>query len=160
MTNLGDKIKAARKKANMTQAELATKIGISTMCISHYEKAKRTPKVERVKEIADALGVNMADLYEEVLITHQSFWTPIKREAAPVGEAIMVTILRRCEGSRLVVAGPVYKLKTTNKKDFGFYEFGDETREIGPEYFQVIAWARYPEPYTPEESEEGKILQS
>lgn len=52
-------IKTARKKANMTQAQLASKMGITNHCISCWEKGKRNPKYETLSRIADALGIDV-----------------------------------------------------------------------------------------------------
>ena len=41
----------------MTQAELAHKLGISAAGIAQWENDLRNPKIETVKKIADALGV-------------------------------------------------------------------------------------------------------
>lgn len=59
----GQRIKAARKKANMTQAELAQKLEIPFQSISQWERDIRNPKRETLEKIADALGVYYLDLY-------------------------------------------------------------------------------------------------
>lgn len=51
----GQRIKAARKKAGMTQAELAKKLGISYVGISQWERDLRNPKQETIQRIAKAL---------------------------------------------------------------------------------------------------------
>ena len=52
----GQIIEEARKKANMTQAELAEKIGTN---ISRVETGKTEPKVSTFYRIASALGLNV-----------------------------------------------------------------------------------------------------
>lgn len=52
----GQRIKAARKKAGMTQAELANRLGISYVGVSQWENDLRNPKQETVQRIAQALG--------------------------------------------------------------------------------------------------------
>ena len=59
---IGDRIKAARKKAGMTQAELANRLGISYVGISQWENNLRNPKIGTLKKIADALGVPLGEL--------------------------------------------------------------------------------------------------
>lgn len=59
----GQRIKAARKKAEMTQAELAAKLGIPYQSIGQWERDIRNPKRETLERIADALGVYYLDLY-------------------------------------------------------------------------------------------------
>ena len=58
----GQRIKAARKKAGMTQAALAEKLGISYVNISQLEKDQRNPKLETLQRIAKALGVSISNL--------------------------------------------------------------------------------------------------
>lgn len=59
---IGEKIKAARISANMTQAELAEKLGIAYQNIGQIESGKRKPKLETVVKIAYALGCRFEDL--------------------------------------------------------------------------------------------------
>lgn len=58
----GQRIKTARKKAGMTQTELAKKLGIPYQSIGQWEKDQRNPKLETLQRIADALGVHVLDL--------------------------------------------------------------------------------------------------
>ena len=60
---IGDRIRSARKEKGLTQSELAEKLGISYMVISQYERGIRNPKLDTVRRIADALGVDMQSLY-------------------------------------------------------------------------------------------------
>lgn len=60
----GARIKAARKKAGMTQDDLGAELGVSGSMIAQYETGKRKPKIETLKKIADALKVDTyLDLY-------------------------------------------------------------------------------------------------
>lgn len=58
----GYKIREARKKASMTQKELSEKAGISINSIKKYETTDRVPKMETIKKIAEALGINFIHL--------------------------------------------------------------------------------------------------
>lgn len=59
---VGERIKAARKKAGMTQKELADKLGIPYQGISQYERGVRNPKIDTLEKIADSLGVTLEEL--------------------------------------------------------------------------------------------------
>ena len=59
---VGERIKAARKKAGMTQKELADKLGIPYQGISQYERGIRKPKIDTLVKIADSLGVTLEEL--------------------------------------------------------------------------------------------------
>lgn len=58
----GEKIKEARKKAGMTQAELGALLGVSGSMIGQWENDFRHPKLETRAKIADALGIKDFEL--------------------------------------------------------------------------------------------------
>lgn len=58
----GQRLKMARKKAGLTQAELAAKLGIPYQSISQWERDLRQPKAETLEKIAEALEISPADL--------------------------------------------------------------------------------------------------
>lgn len=60
----GERIKAARKKAGITQAQLAEQSGVATISIHQYEAGKRNPQLEPVLRIASALGVSVDSLID------------------------------------------------------------------------------------------------
>lgn len=60
---IGERIKAARIAAKMTQAELAEKLGVAYQNIGQIESGKRNPKVDTLQKIADALGVRTSELF-------------------------------------------------------------------------------------------------
>lgn len=51
-----------RKKKKIAQAELADKIGVNQATIARWETEKMSPSVQYVEEIANALGISIADL--------------------------------------------------------------------------------------------------
>jgi Predicted transcriptional regulators len=61
--NIGVRIKEARLAANMTQEELAKKIGVSKNAISNYENGVSTPKVELLCAIMKHLEIDANFLY-------------------------------------------------------------------------------------------------
>lgn len=60
---IGQSIQEARKKAKLTQKELAEKVGIATITIQQYERGVRTPKIETLQKIAQALNIDVGVLY-------------------------------------------------------------------------------------------------
>lgn len=64
----GDKIKAIRVAAKMTQKELGGACGIDAANIRKYEADRQNPKKETIIKIAAALGVNPADLDDSFVI--------------------------------------------------------------------------------------------
>ncbi|MDO5297763.1 MAG: helix-turn-helix transcriptional regulator [bacterium] len=55
-------IKAARKSAHLTQVQLAKAIGCAPLTISRYECGQRTPSLKILAQIAEVVGVSIADL--------------------------------------------------------------------------------------------------
>ena len=59
---IGEKIKAARIAARMTQADLAKILGVAYQNIGQWDSGKRNPKLDTIIKIAEALGVRIEDL--------------------------------------------------------------------------------------------------
>ena len=55
-------IKQLREKRNMTQAELARQIGVSSKTISKWETAKGLPDITLLQPLAQALGISLIEL--------------------------------------------------------------------------------------------------
>ncbi len=62
--NIYENIKNARKRAGLTQTELATAIGVTQKEISRWETGTRTPQVETIASICKALNVSADILLE------------------------------------------------------------------------------------------------
>ncbi len=59
---ISEKIKTARINAKMTKADVAKKMGVAYSTYDGYERGYRTPKIETLQRIADALEVPLTDL--------------------------------------------------------------------------------------------------
>ena len=55
-------IKQLREKKNLTQAELAQRIGVSSKTISKWETAKGLPDISLLQPLAQALGISVIEL--------------------------------------------------------------------------------------------------
>lgn len=58
---LSKNLKYYRLKKAMTMKALAEQVGVTPMAISHYEKGKRKPDIELIKQMAIVLGVRVSD---------------------------------------------------------------------------------------------------
>ena len=58
----GTTIKQLREKRNMTQNELAEKIGVSSKTVSKWETAKGLPDISLLQPLARALGISLIEL--------------------------------------------------------------------------------------------------
>lgn len=77
-SSIGARIKAARKAAGKTQAQLAELIGCATITIRQYEADKRLPSIIQMRRIAAALDIYVADLVEghwNQFEVDESVWT-------------------------------------------------------------------------------------
>ncbi len=62
-STFGELIRERRRRADLTQREIARRIGTSTPYIGHLETGKRHPSEEVVERLADALGFDRKDLF-------------------------------------------------------------------------------------------------
>ncbi len=60
--NLGQAIGDNRKRLNMTQAELAARLGVSQETIANYEAGRREPSIDIVAAMARIFGITVDDL--------------------------------------------------------------------------------------------------
>lgn len=73
MDTFGKRLIAARRKLNLSQKELADRLGITPTRLNYWEKDKREPDVHMIKQISSVLsvdpnyliGVWSPDMYED-----------------------------------------------------------------------------------------------
>ena len=68
----GTTIKQIREAHNMTQAELAQRIGVSSKTISKWETAKGLPDISLLQPLAQALGISVIELMNGQHITNKN----------------------------------------------------------------------------------------
>ena len=68
----GPAIRDLREKQNITQAELAERIGVSSKTISKWETAKGLPDISLLQPLAQALGISVIELMNGERITNQN----------------------------------------------------------------------------------------
>jgi DNA-binding XRE family transcriptional regulator len=56
-------LKEMRKSKGLSQAELASIIGLKQVTICQYESGTRTPDLNTAKKLADALGTTLDDIF-------------------------------------------------------------------------------------------------
>ncbi len=66
---LGEKIKRLRKSKNLTQQEMAEKIGMTQQNYCRIETEKVKPSLKRLEQIAQVLGIDISDIFksEEII---------------------------------------------------------------------------------------------
>ena len=68
----GATIKQLRETRNLTQAELAGKLGVSSKTVSKWETAKGLPDISLLQPLAQALGISVIELMNGEHITNKN----------------------------------------------------------------------------------------
>ena len=68
----GSTIRQLRESRNLTQAELADKIGVSSKTVSKWETAKGLPDISLLQPLAQALGISVIELMNGEHITNRN----------------------------------------------------------------------------------------
>lgn len=68
----GTTIKQLREKRNMTQMDLAERIGVSSKAVSKWETAKGLPDISLLQPLAQALGISVIELMNGEYIVNQN----------------------------------------------------------------------------------------
>ncbi len=76
----GNRIKEARMKRGLTQAELGKRCGIADSNIRKYESGKQNPKLETLQRIADALEVPLSEIYSDARDSEPPFLFDVQIE--------------------------------------------------------------------------------
>lgn len=60
--NLGEKIFSLRKKNNLSQEELAEKVGVTRQTISKWELEETTPDINQAKKLSELFNISLDEL--------------------------------------------------------------------------------------------------
>ncbi|QFT47833.1 Antitoxin PezA [Roseivivax sp. THAF40] len=82
---------AIRKAKNLSQVELAEMVGVKQATISRIEKGVNNPSIAVAHSIADALGINVVELFG--LPELESRVLDSFRAASPERQAALLTLL-------------------------------------------------------------------
>lgn len=63
--SFGSRLRYFRKRTGLNQEELAERVGLSVMTIRRWEWDERTPRMEEVKRLAQALNVQEDELFND-----------------------------------------------------------------------------------------------
>lgn len=78
---VGESLRFFRKKAGLTQEELAKKAGLATITIRQYETNKRTPNLTKLELLANALDIHSVDFFDEKEDTYDTDTLHLREEA-------------------------------------------------------------------------------
>lgn len=83
---LGSKIRILRKEAGLTQEQLAEIVNVSVNFIGYIERGERAPSIYTVEQLAQALDVDLKDLFEFS-----------ESESEDLLDETLLAALRKCE---------------------------------------------------------------
>lgn len=66
MENLGQKIQSLRKRARLTQAEFAKRVGVGLRFVRDLEQGKASVRLDKVNQVLDFLGHHL-----EIISNHE-----------------------------------------------------------------------------------------
>ena len=61
----GDNLSKSRKKAGLSQEELAARLGVSRQAVSKWERAEASPDTDNLLALAKLFGVRPEELLQE-----------------------------------------------------------------------------------------------
>jgi transcriptional regulator with XRE-family HTH domain len=64
MVHIGERLKRQRTRRALTQAELAEHAGVTTATVARIERDEIEPRMTTLRKLAEALGVDPAELVE------------------------------------------------------------------------------------------------
>jgi len=60
--DIGERVMLARRRAGLTQRELAEQLGISHVAVGQIERGETRPDLGKLAVLADALGVPLSEI--------------------------------------------------------------------------------------------------
>ena len=94
----GERIKAARKRAGMTQQDLADRLQISYVGVSQWESGRRNPKKGTLERIAEVLNVPLSNLTGTYIMNDDEIFDFITRAWSQAD--YQVTMLQQQDGQQ------------------------------------------------------------
>lgn len=81
LTILGERLRAARNKANLTQEQLSDRSHVSIKHIAGIEKGQKNPSFEILQALAEALDLSLDNLIEKNLSAEEQGLNQLKQRS-------------------------------------------------------------------------------
>ncbi len=65
MVDIGKNIKRLRQERGITQADLASALGVTCQAVSKWETSSNAPDIALIPKIAELFGISISELFEE-----------------------------------------------------------------------------------------------
>lgn len=95
MVSVGSRLRAVRKLRGLSLRQVAERVGCSPSYLSMVENDKLDPSASRLKQIADALGSTIVELFSEPTDNGVVLRKEQRQRAAMAGSKLVIEILVR-----------------------------------------------------------------
>ena len=93
-TSLSANLQALRELRKLTQAELGARAGIAAASISHFETGQRTPSLDSLVKLADALQMSVDALLGRAPVENSATVDPLFLRASRASAQTLDTVRR------------------------------------------------------------------
>lgn len=85
---LSERIYKFRRKSELSQEQLAEKIGVSRQAISKWESGTSTPELEKLLALSECFNITLDDLVKNEVVYQETIEAPPKPEENEVSRAV------------------------------------------------------------------------
>ena len=114
MKTIGEKINTLRKQRNMTQDELAEKMGVSSQAVSKWEKDLSIPDLPVLLELSDFFHISLDDLVKE---KEDSVQLVPEGQRKDINEMLLRVNVHTVKGDKVRVNLPLALVKIASQMD-------------------------------------------
>lgn len=120
MKTIGEKINDLRKQRNMTQDELAEKMGVSSQAVSKWEKDLSIPDLPVLLELSDFFHISLDDLVKE---KEDSVQLVPEGQRKDINEMLLRINIHTVKGDKVRVNLPLALVKIASQMDMEMLQF-------------------------------------
>ena len=120
MKTIGEKINTLRKQRNMTQDELAEKMGVSSQAVSKWEKDLSIPDLPVLLELSDFFHISLDDLVKE---KEDSVQLVPEGQRKDINEMLLRVNVHTVKGDNVRVNLPLALVKIASQMDMEMLQF-------------------------------------
>ena len=123
MGRFNENLRLLRKQNDMTQADLAKRLGISSSAVAMYERGEREPNIKTLKNMGSFFNVDMNFLLG--MDNDEKVYSNIANKDSDIGVREESPIFYINADTKFLLENPEYKIlfdamKNIKKEDIGF----------------------------------------
>ena len=125
MGSFNENLRLLRKKNNMTQADLAKRIGISSSAVAMYERGEREPNIKTLKKMGSFFNVDMNFLLGMDNDENEKVYANVSKKDSEEGVREESPVFYINADTKFLLENPEYKIlfdamKNIKKEDVDF----------------------------------------